>query len=841
MYNDGIMETWTIQLSGMHCDGCIASVSAALESIPGIDLVQVTLADQQAVVSAAEGIEEQSLCEAVERAGFQVLQLSIGSELPIQPIAKSPSPLVSDESSQPALVDDYGDRLELEIEGMHCASCVSQVRGALMAVTGVRQAGVNLATRQASVVLESSSVTPGQLMEAVQRAGYSARESQPLPTQAARLDQRIDQEQRRWRNRCLLAVTLTLVQLIVRYTSGYLLVTAATSIALAAGLAIQLYVGAPFYRDAWRRLRAGSTSMDTLVVVGTTAAFCSALPGLLSEGLQAGVHGLGMLQDAGMIFSFISLGRYLESRSRRRASQAMQQLLRRIPETVQVRRESLQMVPVADVQVGETIIVPAGHNVSLDGRVTEGTSELDESWLTGESMPVSRSEGDLVYAGTINGSGALQVVVTSRVESTSFARVVELVNRLQQEPAPIQRLADRLVSVFVPIVLVLALATYTGWYLASDGELAIRCTIALLVVACPCALGLATPIALLVAGGRGASIGLLIQQPQSLESAAGVNLVVFDKTGTITLGEPRVEEILVADGIDRGELLATAAAVERLSSHPLAQAVVIEAERLGCTVETASDVVEVAGRGIEAVVSGRQVVIGNDHCLEQLPAGKRDVEGIDRLRTSGRSLVHIVIDGRWIGTLAIADAVRPESRATVAMLHKMGIRTMLLSGDQPEVVSRIGQEVNIQECRGGMTPEGKCDVIRELGVQGHSVAVVGDGINDAPALVAAEVGIAIGSGADVAKQSADIVLISAQLSGVVEALQLSRHTIRIIRQNLAWAVLYNICLLPLAAGVVELAGTRGIPVWLAAMAMSASSLMVVLNSLRLARVELAAD
>jgi Cu+-exporting ATPase len=841
MYNVMMMMTWRIQLSGMHCDNCIASVRNALESVEGVDAARVSLEDQRATVSTTDSVQPELLEAAIQRAGFQVEQLAQGEPDSLLPAASPPSPAGTAGDVPTEVAPGESGRLEFEIDGMHCAGCVSQVRNALLAVSGVEQAGVNLATRQATVVPGSPPPAAATLIEAVERAGYSARTSEPLPLQAARWDERFDQEQRCWRNRCLLAVSLTLLQLTLRFTTWIPLgAEMETLLALLAGIVIQFYVGGPFYRDAWRRLRAGSTSMDTLVAIGTTAAFFSAAPGLFSHQLSAGSSSLGMLADAGMIFSFISLGRYLESRSRRRASRAVQQLLRKIPETAQVQRASLQTVPISDIQVGETVVIPAGQQVPLDGRILEGTSALDQSWLTGESMPVSRSPGELVYAGTINGTGALTVEVTQRVEGTAFARVVELVNRLQQQPAPIQRIADRLVAVFVPAVLLLALATCGGWILAGNTELAYRCTISVLVVACPCALGLATPIALLVAGGRGASMGLLVQQPESLEAAAGVSMVVFDKTGTITRGEPRVGEMLLARSVDSRHVLAAAAALERQSSHPLARAIVEEAERQSCSLESARDVTEVAGEGIQGMVGMRQLAIGNDHILERAVLAAADRERIEQLQQQGHSLVHVVIDGNWSATLSIADVLRPESRETVAALHRAGLRTMLLSGDSREVVSRIARDVGIPEWLSDMTPEGKCDVITGFRSEGERVAVVGDGINDAPALVAADVGIAIGSGADVAKQSADIILISAEVSGVAAALQLSRKTIRIIRQNLGWAIIYNLCLLPLATGVFTLHdGSRGIPVWCAALAMSASSLMVVLNSLRLARTRLA--
>ena len=837
MYNVIVMTTWKIQLSGMHCDGCVKSVSTALEAIDGIDQAAVSLEDQLALVSTTARLDPETIRSAIVTSGFHLEQLSRDNEVLPQPECSEPLTRAIRPASESFPHEANSCRLEFEIEGMHCAGCVRQVREALLAVKGVSQAGVNLATRQATVVMERSS-SAELLIESVGRAGYSARPSEALPLQAARWDQRFDDEQRLWKNRCLLAILLTSLQLFLRFPQLSLAVNLETLLAIAAGVTIQVLVGGAFYRDAWRRLRAGTTSMDTLVAIGTTAAFCSAVPGLLSAGLSAGTAGLGMLHDAGMIFSFISLGRYLESRSRRRASRAVQQLMRRIPETATVQRDTLQTVSVADIQVGETLVIAAGQNIPLDGQIREGTSQLNESWLTGESMPVSRTVGEQVFAGTINGPGALQVEVTSRVEGTAFARVVELVNRLQQQPAPIQRIADRLVAVFVPLVLLIATATLAGWLLAGENQLALRCTIAVLVVACPCALGLATPIALLVAAGRGARIGLLIQQPESLEIAARLTTVVFDKTGTLTLGTPRLEELLVAESVDPSQLLAAVAAVERQSSHPLATAIVEEAELRHCPLVSASEVSEVAGEGIQGIVEGKTLSIGSDRILKQDIPGEADRERIEQLRQQGRSLVHVLVDGTWHGTCAIADVLRPESQDTVQELHQMGIRTILLSGDSPDVVARIGTQVGIRQWHAEVTPEGKCNLIRELKERGDSVAVVGDGINDAPALVAADVGIAIGSGADVAKQSADIVLIASDVSGVSSAIQLSRKTIRIIRQNLAWAVLYNICLLPLAAGIIHFSGRVGIPVWMAAMAMAASSLMVVLNSLRLTRTRL---
>jgi Cu+-exporting ATPase len=832
------MKHWKIQVNGMHCDGCTGEVRASLAGLPGIDVLDVTLEPGCAVLTSDDPLDEVGLRAAISAVGFEAGVLS--ETEPVAAASAATEGLPSAGALEPA-ADSGSDeelirqRVDLAIEGMHCAGCVSHLRAALISLPHVHQAVVNLATQRASVGLDSEGDFEDRLIAAVRQAGYEASLAGSAGLEAARMDARFELQRRQWRRRFVVAAVLTVLQLILRTTNLGIPLGAETMLACGCGLLVQFYVGAVFYRDTWRQIRAGTAGMDTLVVLGTTAAFCSAVPGLLQQGWQLGAAGLGMMADAGMIFSFVSLGRYLESRARRRASGSLKALLSQAPDIARVRRQQIEDVSPHDVAVGETIIIRPGEQVPLDGEVVSGQSELDESWLTGEPLPVSRAAGDPVFAGTINGQGALEVRVSCNADSTAFAGVLELVNQLQQQAAPIQRLADRLVAVFVPLVLLAATVTAASWFLAGDMQQLVRCTIAVLVVACPCALGLATPIALLVAGGRGARLGLLVTNPQSLEAAATVTTVVLDKTGTLTEGKPQVVDVSTRDGVDADQLLCLAASVEAMSFHPLAWAVMEEARKREIQLKPARQVTEMPGEGIQATVDERWVGIGNLRFLERLGiSGDEMTVDVE----PGRTLLYVVLDGQLAGLLAVDDPVREESLRAVESLHRQGLQTILLSGDRTDVAERVGQRLGISNCRGDLSPEDKQQAISEIQAAGNKVAVVGDGINDAPALIAADLGIAIGAGADVARQSADVVLIASDLSGVPRVLQLSRTTVRIIRQNLAWAGLYNVCLLPLAAGLLQPSWGIGIPPWLAALAMSASSLMVVLNSLRLTRTSL---
>jgi heavy metal translocating P-type ATPase len=571
--------------------------------------------------------------------------------------------------------------------------------------------------------------------------------------------------------------------------------------------------------------------MDTLVAIGTTAAYASGI-----AAWARGEHGMHFI-DGGMILTFITLGKLLEVRARGRASDAIGRLLDLTPPEANMLVDGKSVrVPLARVAIGETMLVRPGQRVPLDGRVVAGTGSVDESWLTGEPLPVEKQIGSELFAGTLNGSGALTAEVTRVGDQTALAKIIALVRQAQESKPDVQRLADRVVSLFVPAILAIAAVTLLAWGLAAgDWATGVSAAIAVLVVACPCALGLAAPAAVLVASGRGAELGILVKDAQALETGAAVDTVVLDKTGTVTLGRPQVTAIEPASGISREELLAIAAAAERLSEHPLAGCIVRQAEDEKLEIPSASELSVVPGAGIRAVVAGQRIAIGNERLLEAegVALDQATLKRIAELRNDGSTVLLVARDGQVLGWLAVRDTINPHSREAIERLKSLGLQVLLVSGDRRATVESIARQLGIDRVEAEVLPEDKQRIVVELMRQGRRVAMVGDGINDSPALVAADLGIAIGSGADVAIESADVVLVSGDLRNVPRTIMLARATLRTIRQNLAWAFGYNLVLVPLAAGLLEpLWGVRLPPV-AAAAAMAASSVSVVANSLLL--------
>ena len=598
---------------------------------------------------------------------------------------------------------------------------------------------------------------------------------------------------------------------------------------LALATALQFYIGWPFLLGAWRRLRNLSANMDTLVALGTLAAYGSGAVDWLH-----GMHGMQFM-DAGMILVFITLGKYLETRSKRNASSAIRKLVALAPrQAIVVRGREQLKVDIEQVAVGETIVVPPGDRVPLDAAILSGSSSLDESWLTGESLPVDKGPGDKILAGTINANAALVARVTEAAGNTALAQVVELVRRAQESKTDVQRVADRVVAWFVPAVLLVAAATLLAWGLAGGNwPLGLSAMVAVLVVACPCALGLATPTAILVASGRAAELGVLIKQAHALEVAGRIDVVLLDKTGTVTTGKPQLIEILPAGGASADELLAQAAAAERLSGHPLATAVVRAAEGRGLAIPEADQLAVVAGQGIRAQVAGHTVLVGNQNLLSGEQVATTDVVEPAALRAAGRTPLWVAIDHRFLGVLVLADTLAEHSREAIESLKKERIQVLMVTGDHRTTAEAIAQSAGIDDVRAEILPGGKQAVVADFQRAGRCVAMVGDGINDAPALAAADLGVAIGSGSDIAMEAADVVIVRNDLRAVGRTIALARVTMRTIHQNLAWAFGYNLLLIPLAAGVlVPLAGIHLPPV-AAAAAMAASSVSVVANSLLL--------
>ena len=712
---------------------------------------------------------------------------------------------------------------------MHCASCVSSVERALRESPGVRSARVNLPLAQAAVDYEPGKTDLARMADAVAAAGYSAAPSQigGGKSAGAALEERSREEIVLWRNR-LIAAAVLLVPLVAG--------PAPTTwhhwtrwVVLAIGSIMQVYVGWPYFVGAAKRLRHGGANMDTLIALGTGAAYAAGIAELFTD-----EHGMSLM-DGGMILTFVTLGKYLEARAKGRASLALQKLLSLAPPVAQIKNgEVVTQVPVEQVLPDEVIVIRPGDAVPLDAVVLSGQSDVNQAWLTGEPLPVEKQTGDVLHAGSINGQGSLEARVTAAAGKTWLARTIELVRAAQESKAEVQRLADRVVEWFVPAVLAIALATLIVWSLSRPWQISLSYAVAVLIVACPCALGLATPTAVLVGSGRGAENGILIKDALALETAGRLTTVILDKTGTITLGQPKVVAIEPATGVSREELLSMAAAAERLSTHPLARAVVQAADAAAAPRISARETKVIPGEGLEAVTEKGLVLIGNFRLLHSrlISAPKDKVESLTHQHPGAAPLL-VARNNQYLGAIIVADEVAPGSAEAIAALHQLGLTTRLVSGDRRQVAEEIARRLGIQHVVAEVLPEDKQRIVRELQSQNQVVAMVGDGINDAPALAAADLGIAMGTGADVALESADMVLTRHDLMLLPRAIRLSRTTLAIIRQNLWWALGYNVVLIPLAAGVfVPIFGISLSPA-LAAVAMAASSVSVVLNSLRL--------
>ena len=825
-----------LPVEGMTCNNCVRHGTAALEAVPGVVHADVNLEQKRATVDVNDGAAtRQQLTAAVQKAGYRVPE-------PVQFGGIAPKSGHDGHHAAHAEhpVASHDETLLLDIEGMTCASCVSRVESALARVPGVKSARANLATNQAAVEMEHGRAHTDALVTAVKRAGYKATPSEH-DEHAHHSAMVGEHELMLWRRRLtvglVLLVPLTLPHLLSWVGLDVFQGVWLTRVQLACATGLQVYVGWPFYIGAWRRAIHFSTNMDTLVAIGTLAAYGAGVYELLAPAHHAGTADHSMsLMDAGLILTFITLGKYLEARAKGRASAAIRKLLDLAPPVANVERDGrVVTVPPAEVAIGETLIVRPGEKVPLDAEVLSGNSSLDESWLTGESIPVDKTAGDKILAGTINGQGSLTARVTQTVGKTALAQVVELVRRAQESKTEVQRLADQVVSWFVPIVLAIALATFLVWGIAAGQWLTgLAATVAVLVVACPCALGLATPTAILVASGRGAEQGILIKEAHALEIAGRVNTIVLDKTGTVTLGKPQVTAIVPAAGVSEDELLATAAAVEQHSQHPLAAPIVAAATERNLTLPPTDSLEVVPGQGVLARGKSGETLVGNERLLSgrNVDYSSQRAE-IERLRADGQAPQLVAAGRKYLGLIAVSDPVAPHSREAIEQLHRLGLKVQLLSGDHRAIAERVAREVGIDAVTAEVLPGDKQSVIEQLRRQGQVVAMVGDGINDAPALAAADLGIAIGSGSDIAMETAEIVIVGNDLRGAARTIALARATLRTIKQNLVWAFLYNVLLIPLAAGVfVPIAGFR-LPGVAAAAAMALSSVSVVGNSLLL--------
>jgi Cu+-exporting ATPase len=713
---------------------------------------------------------------------------------------------------------------EISISGMTCASCVARVEKALARVPGVESASVNLATETASVRSEGDVLDAA--MAAIRKAGYEAAPKASAPSASA-----IEASTRRDALEVAIAALLTLplvLPMVAQLFGAHWMLPAWLQVVLATP--VQFWIGARFYRSAWLAVRARAGNMDLLVALGTSAAYALSLWLLVREGPGAHLY----FEASAVVITLVRLGKWLETRAKRQTTEAIRALARLRPERARVRRDGVEReVPVDSVRVGDLVVVRPGERMPVDGEVVEGASHADESLITGESLPVAKVAGSRITAGAVNGEGELLARTSAVGAQTTLARIIRRVESAQAAKAPIQKLVDRVSAVFVPVIIGIAFATFLGWGLVdADWEAAIVNAVAVLVIACPCALGLATPTAVMVGTGVAARHGILIKDAEALEIAHRITVVAFDKTGTLTEGKPALVAVVPAEGT-RAEVLALAAAVQRASEHPLAHAVVEAARREAVEVPRSSDTKAVPGRGVEARVAQARLAIASERWAREL--GAQGLEALaaeaDRLRAEGKTvswLVALEPQPRVLALLAFGDAVKPTAPVALSRLKALGIRTVLLSGDNRGAAEAVARALGIGEVRAEVLPEDKAAVVEALRAQGEVVAMVGDGINDAPALAAADVGIAMGTGTDVAMHTASITLMRGDPALVPDALDISRKAYAKIRQNLFWAFVYNVVGVPLAAlGYLS-------PV-IAGAAMAFSSVSVVANALTLRR------
>ncbi len=799
----------TLPIEGMTCASCVERNEKILRAMPGVLSADVNFATEQAQVEYdTDTVNAAGLTAAVAGIGYKVIT----------------------------------EKMELAVQGMTCASCVEHVQKALADVDGVVAASVNLATERATVEYVPGTANRGELVRAVEAAGYQVLEvsGEGEEDTEAKLRRR---EYRRLQLQVIIGAALSIPIFIGSFPEWFGNLGPLNNMYVLWALAtpVQFWVGWRFYKGAIGAARHGTTNMNTLVAVGSSSAYLYTVAGVLfpsffeAQGLGAPMY----FDTAAIIITLILFGRMLEARAKGQTSEAIKKLMGLTPRTARVVRGGAELdVPVEDVVGGDTVIVRPGERIPVDGIILHGASSIDESMITGESLPVEKQQGDEVVGATINKMGSFRFEATRVGKETVLAQIIRLVQEAQGSKPPIARMADVIASYFVPGVFAAAAVTFIIWMIfgpAPAFTYALLNFVAVLIIACPCALGLATPTAIMVGTGKGAENGVLIRGGDSLETAHKVDTVVLDKTGTLTRGEPAVTDIITT-GWDEQELLRLTASAERGSEHPLGEAIVRGANERDIALEKAESFQAIAGQGIEATVKGHAIVVGNPGLLEERGL---DLDGLSGqasiLSGQGKTPMFVAVDGNPVGVIGVADTLKTGSRETVARLRTMGLRVVMLTGDNRRTAEAIGAEAGVDEVIAEVLPQDKALEVKRLQDEGRRVAMVGDGINDAPALAQADVGIAIGTGTDVAMEAGDITLMSGELAGVVTAIALSRRTIQIIKQNLFWAFAYNVALIPVAAGVLyPFFGILLNPI-IAAGAMGMSSVSVVSNSLRLRR------
>jgi Cu+-exporting ATPase len=812
-------EKARFHVTGMTCTTCARTIGKGLAETHGVKRANVNFVSEEVSVDYDPGKVDLAKIKAT----IQQLGYGVATKKSIFPVS-----------------------------GMTCASCVARVDSALSAVPGVVSVSVNLASEKATVEY-TEDMRVADLQKAARDAGYKLGPEAETLEDVTTASQR---DLRAVRNRFIFAIVLGLLIMTLGFIPAVMMQPYMPYVLWALATPVQFWAGWRFYRGMWGALRHLTADMNTLIAVGTSAAYFYSVVAVLFPGLftAAGVEPHLYFDTSALIIALILLGRYLETRAKGQTSEAIKRLIGLNPKTAVVIRDGEEKeVSVEEVLVGDIIVVRPGERIPVDGVVRQGYSSVDESMITGESIPVDKKVGDEVIGATINKTGSFQFEATRVGKDTTLARIIRLVDEAQGSKAPIQRLADVIASYFVPAVIGLALVTFVIWYFVGPQPaltLAILNFVAVLIIACPCALGLATPTAIMVGTGKGAENGILFKSGESLETVHQINIVLLDKTGTLTRGEPAVTDVLAVASSSEEEVLRLAASAERVSEHPLAQAIVKAASERKLKTSRVSDFVALPGLGIEALVGGKKIMLGNLRLMKERGISLNGMgEKADKLFSEGKTVMFLSLASKAIGIIALADTLKPNAREAVQAIQQMGIETVMITGDNRRTAEAIAREVGIERVLAEVLPEHKAEEVKKL-QDNRVVAMVGDGINDAPALAQADVGIAIGTGTDVAMETGEVTLMRGDLMGIVTAISLSKSTIRIIRQNLFWAFAYNAALIPVAAGVLYLIFSHtGVPVGLhfifgdygflnpimAAAAMAASSITVVSNSLRLRR------
>lgn len=793
-----------IQITGMTCAACATRIEKGLNKMEGVKKASVNLAlEKSSIKYDPSKLSESDFEKKIEALGYGVVK----------------------------------QKAEFDITGMTCAACATRIEKGLNKMEGVANANVNLALEKATIEFNPSEITIADIIAKVEKLGYGAHQKQQNEETVDYREKAIKNQKRKFIISAILSLPL-LWTMVGHFTfTSFLYVPDFLMnpwIQMILATPVQFIIGKQFYVGAYKALRNGSANMDVLVVMGTSAAyFYSVYQAIVTTGSH---HGPELyFETSAVLITLILLGKLFEAKAKGRSSEAIKKLMGLQAKTAIVLREGVEKeIPLEEVVIGDFILVKPGQKIPVDGEVVEGTTAVDESMLTGESLPVDKKAGDVLYGSTINKNGFIKMTATKVGRDTALAQIIKVVEDAQGSKAPIQRLADQISGVFVPIVVGIALITFLVWIILvkpGDFTSALEVLIAVLVIACPCALGLATPTSIMAGSGRAAEFGILFKGGEHLEQTQNIDTVVVDKTGTVTHGKPVLTDVLVAQGQDEEKFLSLIGAAEKQSEHPLAEAIVQGIEDKGIELGNIQFFEAIPGYGVIATVSGQGIVIGTRKLMQQYNIDITPVlSTMEKLEENGKTAMLAGINGQYAGLVAVADTIKDTSKEAVRRLKEMGITVIMMTGDNKRTAQAIGKEVGVDEVIAEVLPEGKAKEVTKLQQQGKKVAMVGDGINDAPALATANIGMAIGTGTDVAMEAADITLIRGNLNSIADAILMSRKTMRNIKQNLFWAFAYNTLGIPIAAiGLLA--------PWLAGAAMAFSSVSVVLNALRLQRVK----